>query len=222
MKHAENDTGMTLIELVVAMAIFALVAIMGVQSLTGTLRIRDRLVTLDDQSADLGLALAMLRNDLSSVMPLLFYPADRSAPRSALRTSAGGAKFAISIGGQPEINSLTDRQIQRSEWRLDRETTQLYRRVWTTLTPANQIALQPEALILDGVTDLNIRTYWDGQGWIDGTNNPLLEFANITSAPDGDSSGGPPETYSDILPSGIEITLTTQAYGDLIMIENLQ
>ncbi len=222
MKHPTNDTGMTLIELVVAMAIFALVAIMGLQSLTGTLRIRDRLITLDDQNAELGLALAMMRNDLTTLMPLLFYPPDRGAPKSALRLTASGAKLAMSIGSQPGLNDPEDTQIHRAEWRLDRENAQLYRRVWTTLTPANQTALQSEVLIMDGITDLNLRTYWDTQGWIDGANNPLLELVNAGSSPDGDISGGLLETYSDILPLGIEITLTTQSYGALTMIESIR
>ncbi len=222
MKRPNNDTGMTLIELVVAMAIFALVAIMGLQSLTGTLRIRDRLVTLDDQNAEIGLALAVMRNDLTSIMPLLFYPPDRGAPRSALRLTSGGSKFAMSVGGQPDMSGQANGEIHRAQWRLDRDNAQLHRSVWTTLTPANQTALQPETIILEGVSTLSIRTYWEGQGWIDGANNPLLDFANISANPDGDSTGGPPETYSDILPSGIEITMTTQAYGTLTMIESLR
>ncbi|MGC1497770.1 MAG: prepilin-type N-terminal cleavage/methylation domain-containing protein [Sulfitobacter sp.] len=222
MKRPPNDAGMTLIELVVAMAIFALVAIMGLQSLTGTLRIRDRLVTLDDQNSEIALALAMLRNDLTSVMPLLFYPPDRGAPRSALHLTSGGSRFAMSIGGQPDITGQINSQIHRAQWRLDRGNAQLYRSVWTTLTPANQTVLQLETLVLEGVNAVNIRTYWEGQGWIDGVNNPLLDFANIGGDPNSDSSGGPPETYSDILPSGIEITMTTLAYGTLTMIESFQ
>ena len=38
------DAGLTLIELIVAMALFALVAAMGLQVLNGMLRARDRLV----------------------------------------------------------------------------------------------------------------------------------------------------------------------------------
>ena len=66
------DTGLSLIELVVAMALFAMVAIMGLQSLTGTMRISERLTQIDSDTAELGNAVALLRNDLTSVVPMLF------------------------------------------------------------------------------------------------------------------------------------------------------
>ena len=61
MKRVSRDRGLTLIELVVAMAVFALVAVMGLQSLSGSLRMRDGLTARAEDSAALAQAIAVLR-----------------------------------------------------------------------------------------------------------------------------------------------------------------
>ena len=53
-----RDQGITLIELIVAMALFALVAVMGLQALNGMLRSRDRLSDMADETAGLSTARA--------------------------------------------------------------------------------------------------------------------------------------------------------------------
>ena len=213
----KRDAGLTLIELVAAMAVFALVAVMGLQSLTGMLRTRDRLTDLDNNTAALTITLARLRNDLSATLPLLFYPPDRQAPTSALHQS--GTVFSLSIGGQPALDGTYNRH--RAEWRFDPANNTLNRRVWTTLTPANTTAQQPEIEVMQGVTDLRLRSYWPQTGWANGFTKPGTASATPNEN-DGDASGGAPEVYSDTLPLAIEVTISTEKYGDVPMIEALQ
>ncbi|MGR3696731.1 MAG: PulJ/GspJ family protein, partial [Roseovarius sp.] len=47
------DRGLTLLELVAVLAIFSLVAVMGLQALSGMMRARDRLTDADEQAAAL-------------------------------------------------------------------------------------------------------------------------------------------------------------------------
>ena len=165
-KRSPRDAGMTLIELVAAMAVFAVVAVMGLQSLTAMLRTRDRLEQIDTNTGALTLVLARMRNDLSATMPMLFYPPERQAPRSALYQSTDETVFSLSIGGQPALDGSYQRH--RAIWRFDPSDNTLKRSVWTTLIPANATALQPEVTVMQGVTGMRLRSYWAQTGWADG------------------------------------------------------
>lgn len=221
-KQTRGDGGMTLIELVVAMAIFALVAIMGLQGLSGMLRIRDRLTEVDQNTASLSRAVALLRNDLTSILPMRFFPPGGPAA-PALDQSTDATVFALSIAGQPDIGGDPDAGgIYRAQWRVDPETETLFRQVWTTLTPADTQALQPETQVMQGVLGLRVRSHWGDQGWIDGPANPFLQNAPPANLQDEDMVGGAPEVYSDFVPSGVEVTLVTAEHGDITLIEAIQ
>ena len=209
-----SELGMTLIELVAAMAVFAVVAVMGLQSLTGMLRTRDRLAEIDANTSELSVTLARLRNDLSATTPLLFYPPDRQAPQSALHKT--GTQFSLSIGGQPALDGSVHRH--RAQWRHDPADNTLHRRVWTTLTPANTSAQQPEVMVMQGVTEMRLRSYWPQTGWANGLVNPASSGSQTIEV-DEDSAGSAPEVYSDTLPIAVEVTLSTETYGDIPMIE---
>lgn len=219
---ARKDKGMTLIELVVAMAIFALVAVMGLQGLAGMLRIRDRLAEVDQGATALSQTIALMRNDLTAVMPMRFFPPDGPS-RGALRQDADGTLFALSIAGQPDLAQVRGTgQLHRAIWQVDTSTATLSRQVWRTLTPANITARTPAVDILTGVTDLRVRSYWQGQGWINGATNPLLANAPTQAPSDEDGAGGAPERYSDFIPAALEVTFVTATQGDITLIETLR
>jgi len=215
------DAGLTLIELVVAMSVFALVAVMGVQSLTGTLRINDRLTAMDIRTAELGQALALLRNDLSALVPMLFYPPGQ-APRSSLEQTDGARVLHMSLAGQPLADAAhTDRH--RVEWRLDPAGGVLTRRHWPTLIPRDADQRSDETIVLTDVTEMRLRTLWDGIGWVDGPTPPLGSVIT-TAVPTGDedNTGAPPAAYFSALPLAIEVTLVHADWGRLRLLESLR
>ncbi|CUH63478.1 type II secretion system protein J [Thalassovita gelatinovora] len=217
--------GLTLIELVLAMALFALVAVMGAQALTGMIRMRDGLTARSETASDLAMATGLLRADLSAALPMLFYPPGGAAPQSALRLRQG--VFAITVGGQPVLRPGADGMLPdhvdiRVEYRLEPSNQTLFRRNWAALTPARDDALSPETPILTGVTALHLRSYWDKFGWVDGVTPPAgAQSGNGTNA-DDDVTGPAPEVYSDILPDAVEITLETESHGSIILLEALK
>jgi general secretion pathway protein J len=219
--------GLTLIELVVAMAVFALVAVMGLQSLSGSLRMRDRLVTIADDTADLGQATALLRNDLAAIVPMLFFPPREGRPLSALRASRDGQGFAMSLGGQPGLATVAGgvdaATWQRAEWRLDAANARLTRQVWPTVYPVSARQAGPAVPVFEGVTGLGLRSYWAGKGWVPGLSPPRgAPSAAQGGSADGDSAGSAPESYSSTLPHAIEITLETRDHGQIVLLEYLQ
>lgn len=220
--------GLTLIELVVAMAIFALVAIMGVQSLSVSLTLRDRLSTTAGQTEALGQGVALLRNDLSAALPMFFFPPDRAAPSSALRAQRGDKGFSLSVGGQPGLTlpagGVDAAPRQRVTWRFDPGGQRLTRQVWPTLYPASASQQAPEVAVLEGVTGMILRSYWTGQGWVVGLRPPEGQqpVTTVASGDDDRAGGVAPEFYSNALPRAVELTLETRDFGRIVLLEYLQ
>ena len=215
----DGDWGLSLIELVVALSIFALVAVMGMQSLTGTLRARDRLTEIDTETAELSQALSLLRNDLSAAVPMLFYPPG-AAPASAL--DQVGTTLHLSVAGQPHSpGAQTDRH--RVEWRLDPATGTLTRRAWPTLIPRDASQADPEITVLEDVEALTLRTLWPDIGWVDGHTPPLGTITIIqTPEIDSDGPGAVPAAYVSTLPLAAELTLERAGQGPLRLLQALQ
>lgn len=228
-RSCRTTQGLTLIELVVALGIFALVAIMGVQSLSISLNLRDQLSARAAQANALGQGIALLRNDLSAVVPLLFYPPGKAAPRSALRPMQAGRGFSLSLGGQPALTlplgAVDAAPKQRVDWRLDPQTARLTRSAWPTLYPLNDRQKGPEVPALEGVTGLSFRSYWTGQGWVPGLRPPegVVQSGRSVVTGDDDKGGGiAPEVYSSSLPRAVEITLDTRDFGQIVLMEYFQ
>ncbi|RDD64029.1 prepilin-type N-terminal cleavage/methylation domain-containing protein [Thalassococcus profundi] len=223
MRHTrKTDGGLTLIELVVAMAIFALIAVMGLQALTGAMRMRDRLADIDTDTAELGLALGLLRADLGAVAPLLFYPPD-GPPLSALRLDPAGRVLGLSLAGQPSLPARPGPGLQRAEWRLDAGTGTLSRRVWPVLHPAEAGQAAPEVVLMTGLRGWSLRTYWEGIGWVAGsTGNTPAIAPEIGPADDDEATERQPESYSSILPEAVELTLQTAELGEIVLVESLK
>jgi general secretion pathway protein J len=87
--------------------------------------------------------------------------------------------------------------------------------------PARQAALQPEILVIEGVSGIDLRSHWGPEGW-----RPGLSIAQLPDAADSavDSDGGiaAPELYSSALPLAIEVTLHLDGLGSIRLLESLQ
>ncbi len=214
-----RDThGLSLLELVVSMALFALVAVMGLQLLTGTLRLRDRLEATADDTADLSLTLALLRADLDAAVPLLFFPPDGGV-RSAWES--GGETLSFSIGGQQDLRPVQGLGLHRVTWRITGPDGQLSRQIWPVLVPANATAQMPAMPVMAGVQALSVRSFWPEQGWQPGVSNLTPDQP---AGPEQDTDRGEiaQSSYSDQMPLAVELTLQTAAYGEIVLMETLQ
>ena len=213
-----RDQGMTLIELVAAIGLFAVIAVMSVQALSGVLHSRDRIAEMQAQSAAILQPLALLRNDLSAVVPVPFYPPE-GAPRSSVMLSARGQVLELSVAGQYALSAgeaLRGDRVHRVEWRWNSDTSTLSRRMWTAMTPLNTDALAADVTVMTGVTGLAVRSLWPrGGGWQPGLNPQIGGGAAL----DGDARR---LGFSQVLPDAIEITLSTAAHGDIRLLEVLQ
>ncbi|PWJ15794.1 PulJ/GspJ family protein [Jannaschia seohaensis] len=211
-----RDAGLTLIELVVAMALFSLVAVMGLQALTGTLRLSERLTEIDEGTGEIALAVALIRGDLEHLVPIAF-SAPEGGPRAPVDLVRG--VIGLSLAGQAALSpSHTDRR--RAEWGL-RPDGVLTRAAWPTLVPAEAAQRGPEAAVLADVTALRLRTFWPEVGWVEGAAPPL---AGAPPPPerDGDNSGPAPAFLAADLPLAVEIVIESPRHGTLRVVERLR
>jgi len=151
--------GFSLLELVVVLAIFALVALIGVQVIQATVRSSDRLTEVSEQSAELALALALLRQDLGAALPRAFTPPN-GGTEPALSVGSGG--FSLTVGGLVPLSPNAS-GLGRVTWKLVPGSDQLVRQVWTTLTPGG--GRPAETIVLTGIERLELDSYQAQSAW---------------------------------------------------------
>lgn len=189
-----RDAGLTLIELTAAMAVFALVAVMGMQALNASLRMSSGLNARDAATWQVAEALALIRHDLGARDPSRFVAPDGRA-EPALLFDQGSNRLAMSVSGLDVLPGTAETGTGRVEWQLDPATGTLSRRFWRSLSPAGQRAAGPEVAILDGVAEMTLRLLTE-DGW-----------ARIGSS-DGDA-------LPARAPDAVELTLRTDRHGVL-------
>ena len=196
-----RERGLTLLELVAAMAIFALVAIMGLQTLGGMLRARDRVGAAEQSAVTLARGLTLLRADLKSAADLDFWPPAAFAPEPAfLDRSAEVGEFALSTEAHAVLPEAQTAGTERVIWRHDRRGERLLRIAWPVLHPASKAARAPEMVIFEGVVGLRLRAYAvPEEGWVGGWGQDA-DLARLG------------------LPRAVEVIVQSERYGALRVI----
>ncbi len=165
MTARHRASGVTLLELTVVLAIFALISVMALQALRGAIRSEARLEAHAGETADLARVLTRLRHDLQAAVPLAFTD-PQGGDRAALVVSPGGAGFALSLGGQASLGGASEAPgLRRVEWLFDRAEGRLARRVWLTLSPARTARPGPAIVQMDGIDSVAVTVFGPGGTW---------------------------------------------------------
>ena len=189
-----SDSGLSLLELTAAMAVFALVAVMGVQALGAAVRFQEQLSTRDARSWAIAEALVLLRRDLEAMAPLPFAP-PTGAPEPAMQANEASGRFALSLSGQPVLPGTQETGQGRAEWQLQPGSGTLTRRYWPTLAPFDRRAAGPELTVFEEVDALSLRLL-TGDGWQNGF-------------------GLDPKARPTALPQAVDLRLQTRRFGEL-------
>lgn len=190
----KRNSGFTLLEVLIAIAIFALISAMAYGALNQSLRTRDRVeeerqfwhalsmvfLRLED---DIGQARArgVRDNGGAPLPPFVGQPTDSRA--------VGAANLELTRAGVPVFGEGVRSDLQRVAYRLADST--LTRLAWPELDRAPQSAPQ-EAPLLTGVEELRLRFYSAAGRW----EERWPPSAGTTNPPPGND-----------LPRGVEVTL---------------
>lgn len=153
-----RDAGLTLFELVAVLAIFALVAVAGLQAVSGAVRARERIGAADAGTVELMRAMTLLRADLKALVDMPFQPPGAgTAPEPAFLAEPREGRVALTLAGQAVLPGTQGAGLVRVVWRLDRAGGRLTRQVWPVLRPASVRAAGPEVTVLEPVRALGLR-----------------------------------------------------------------
>jgi general secretion pathway protein J len=212
MRHRQR--GFTLVELLVAITILAIVAVLGWRGLDGIIRSRQVLTEQMDQTRGAQLAFAQLQNDLEQLadktelgdrQPLVADETSMVFVRNVLRESEPSRVQVVSY-------RIRDGVLVRKESMATRDLRQLdmlWQAALADTGPASAVALQ------GGVAKMTSRV-WDAGGWQPAPT--LASTSTGTGANPGGSAGvgsGPvPQAVRQLTTfTGLEWTLQLQAPG---------
>lgn len=175
-----RQKGFSLLELVVVLAMFAIVALIGVKVIQATLQTDRRFQAIDDEAGELAVGLALLRQDLKAAVGLPFYaPGGRAEP--ALDAPARVAQFSLSIGGMGLDGTVPSGQ-GRVTWRLDQATGQVLRQLWPVLSPADRQVAGAEMPVFSGIRSLELQGFIADTGWTVGFPKPNIGALTLPDA----------------------------------------
>lgn len=194
-----NERGFTLVEVLVALLLTGLVAVLAYSALASALGASQSSDSEAQRLRDLDRAFRLLQRDLTQLVARPVTNGFGESEAVFAGASGGGQLLALTRGGWPDARGEQRSELQRVAWRW--QENRLWRDYWTNTdrAPAEESV---STLVLENIEDIRLR-FLDGVG-------PAL---GSDSAQWRDSWYAP--TPGDRLPAAVEIVLTVEAWGEI-------
>lgn len=202
MMSAMSDTklkGFTLLELLVAIAVFAVLAIMSYGALSTVLRVQSQTHEAAEKLTRVQMAILHLERDLMQIVIRPIRDEYGNTRHSVEGDEYGKYRLAFTRTGRTNPMLAPRSYLQRVAYVMpDDEENKLYRYVWSSLDRVDEDDVR-KTLLLDDVEELIIRFY-DNNG----------EEQNSWPPPDQQSQNNP-----RVMPQAIKVVLKLKSMGEI-------
>ncbi|MDX1801293.1 MAG: type II secretion system minor pseudopilin GspJ [Marinobacter sp.] len=202
-RRLAGQQGFTLMEVLIAVAITAIIGLGVWQVIGGVVQSRDRVDDVATEFEGLQTAFLLIERDINQIVnrPVRNLYGDFEP---ALSSRDEAYDLVLTHGGWRNPLGSRRSELQRSAYELIGE--ELHRRYWVALDRAEEGGSHDQVL-LDGVTDLTIRFLNSDNKWVDDW--PATDTGN------GPSQTGTRDRPQSPLPRAIELTITQRRFGKL-------
>jgi general secretion pathway protein J len=198
MRHAQR--GFTLLELLVALFIFAVLTALGYTAITQALENRDRVRAQQLRLNEMQTAMRVLVQDFAQLAPRPVRDLVGAADEPALRAPGTGTTLvAFTRNGLANPAGIARPTLERVEYALEAETLQ--RISWPVLDRTQAVTPRRQPL-LTGVRSVRLRYMDAARQWLD-------QWPPV-------SSPRPPAQRLRMRPIAVEVTLETTDFGRVV------
>jgi len=157
---ARLSTGFTLLELLIALAIFALIGIAAYNGLDTSLAVRSQLQRDSQRLGEIQLALHFLERDLEQAIARPVRDGYGSRQPALQANGSAGTLFSLSHAGWDNPLAAPRSQLQRVEYRLREQT------LWRVYQPSlDGTAEERQSALLSGVDEVRVRWLDRARQW---------------------------------------------------------
>lgn len=199
----KQQRGFTLVEIMVAVLIAAILAVMAFEAMQQALNNRERVRAAEQRVRAVQNAMRSFVQDFTQLAPRpVREPLGSAYQPAVMALTTTASEVSLTRGGWMNPAGLSRSTLQRVRYAL--RDGRLYRDYWMVLDA--QLEPQPQSReLLTGVKGFRVRFMNDGRNWQDGWPPPAL-----TSSPD--------ERWMRWRPIAVEVTLELEDWGRLTRI----
>lgn len=192
--RARTDAGFTLVEILIAMAVFAVISVITYTTLTSAINVSNRTSGVAQSLAGIQRVLMLMERDLIQMAPRPVLDENGEEQPAFFINGLSTEGFEFTRGGYQNPARLPRSLLKRIAYEVRDE--KLYRKTWRVLDRATQTEPEFEEPLMEGVTRLEIAAYEND--WVE----------QWPPEEPGQDQSGPDE-----LPRAVRVLMEIEDYG---------